>query len=35
MQSFGYSELLTRFEIIPQKDLSFLTPHIKIDELFS
>jgi len=35
MQSFGYSELLTHFEIVPQKNLTFLTPLIQIDELFA
>lgn len=35
MQSFDYSELLTRFEITQQKTLNFLTPLIKIEELFA
>lgn len=35
MQSLGYSELLTRFSIVPQQNLTFLTHLIEIDELFA
>ena len=35
MASIGYSELLARFEPTQRKSLSFLTPIIQIDGLFS
>lgn len=35
MTSIGYSELLTRFEAKPRKDLTFLTPIIHLEGLFS
>jgi len=35
MTSIGYSELLTRFEVKPRKDLTFLTPIIQLEGLFS
>ena len=35
MASIGFSELLARFEVVPRKDLQFLTPIILIEGLFS
>ena len=35
MNSFGYSDLLTRFNKIDLKELKFITDTIKFDELFS
>lgn len=35
MESIGYSELLTRFEITPLKNLNFITPINQIFDLFS
>lgn len=35
MASIGYSELLARFEVVPRKDLKFLTPLPQIEGLFA